>query len=145
MSENECSQVPHSEMVENALRLSDGDESFKDNIAWPPRWVGIILSKEVRALRARVAELEAKLYATTGKLVEVANERDEAVAKLAAYPTGSQRVNMLDRERIERLRSVAKAGTDLYALCGKAWGANAIPVELGFMQVALAELKEGDL
>ena len=48
-------------------------------------------------------------------------------------------------ERVERLRSVAKAGTDLFNLCGRAWGANAIPVELGFMQVALAELKEGDL
>ena len=53
-----------------------------------------VLSKaeEMAALRARVAELEADL---------------------AKYPTGSQRVNMLDRERIERLRAVLGAAREM--------------------------------
>ena len=62
MSDQAC-QKPHQESVMDAMRLSDGDQSFKDNVAWPPRWVGIVLTKEVRELQAKLSGMKKHLDA----------------------------------------------------------------------------------
>lgn len=95
MADDRGCQVPDSEMVENAMSLSDGDIKHKDNIAWPVNWVGLTLTKEVRRLRAALAEAQKNGQAAHDESIAQQERAEAAEAQVAALKAE------LEKEKVE--------------------------------------------